>query len=51
MRTITEFIHELGNGVTAHEVDAQYGPVDEFIDGAFRYVRRLLRRPLVPKTL
>jgi len=48
---ITEFIHDLGNGAAVHEVDAQYGPVDEFIDTAFRYVRRLLRRPLVPKTL
>lgn len=51
MRTITEFIHELGAGVTEHQVDVPYGPVDEIIDGAFRYVRRLLRRPLVPKTL
>ena len=48
---ITEFIQELENGAAPYEADAQYGPVDEFIDTAFRYVRRLLRRPLVPKTL
>src|ERR1043166_2965944 len=51
VRTITEFIHELGNGRVQYEADAQYGPVDEFIDAAFRYVRRILRRPLMPKTL
>jgi fermentation-respiration switch protein FrsA (DUF1100 family) len=51
VRTITEFIHEIGTSSVQQETDAQYGPVDEIIDAAFRYVRRLLRRPLVPKTL
>lgn len=51
VRTITEFIHDLPRGAMTHEVDAPDGPVDEIIDAAFRYVRRFLRRPLVPKTL
>jgi alpha-beta hydrolase superfamily lysophospholipase len=49
--TITQFLHDLPAAGEAPEVDTRYGPVDEIIDSAFRYVRRILRRPLVPKTL
>lgn len=48
---INQFIYDLPVGAAQHQADAQYGPVDEIIDSAFRYVRRFLRRPLVPKTL
>jgi len=51
VRTINQFILDLPAAAEAHKVDPEYGPVDEIIDSAFRYVRRLLRRPLVPKTL
>ena len=51
VKTISQFIRDLPAGARTHELDGEYTPVDEMIDSAFRYVRRLFRRPLVPKTL